>query len=46
MWHFDWAARYYDCMRIKDVQELCRIGERPRASEFHQNEDPRYMGLS
>ena len=38
MWHFDWAAWYYDCMCIKYVQELCRIGERPRASEFHQNE--------
>mgnify|MGYP007069663793 FL=1 len=46
MWHFDWAARYYDSMRVKDVQELCSVGERPTASEFHQNEDPRYMGLS
>ena len=50
MWRFAWVARYYDCMRTKVVQELRRIGERPRASELHQNEDqnedPRYMGFS
>ena len=36
MWCFAWVARYYDCMRAKVVEELRRIGERPRASELHQ----------
>ena len=29
MSHFDWSAKYYDNMRLKDVQELCSVGERP-----------------
>ena len=29
MWPFDWVARYYVCMGIKDVHGLYHIGERP-----------------
>ena len=32
MWHFDWVARYYDSMRVKDVQELYSVGERQQVN--------------
>ena len=33
-------------MCFKDVPELCGVGKGPYASKLHQNEDPRYLGLS